>query len=128
MVTIKDEFETIVISLKSLEIKDTTDDTGKWMIKNLDFSYLSSVVTDSIPSATNTVQIVFLTLKFKQLWHAHKVIDNARLNIDNADRVVFKVPARRVDRKSIIFGRVQRYAALSNDSENEVQEAPQFYH
>lgn len=49
-VIIKDEYEPLVISLESLDNKDTANDASEWTInENLEFTYLSGVTTDYIP-------------------------------------------------------------------------------
>lgn len=52
--TTKDGFESIIISLKGMQINDIANDTSEWVINdNLDLTYLSGVATDSLYSDTS---------------------------------------------------------------------------
>lgn len=119
VITAKDRFKAIVITLKKLEIKDIDNDVDEWMInENLAFTYLFGVAIDYMPLATSTDVDGFSN--FEVLTPIHIPIRSSMVpisDIDNADGIVFKVPARQADQNPIIFVRVWSRVAPSDDSE-----------
>jgi len=123
------ELNPLVTSINKLDVNNTADDVDEWYInEELNLAYFSAFASDSAPSDTSTKVDNDPWLAMDALTSLHVPMKSSLKmyqDVGDAQESVFMFPARRKDKKLILFERIKSELMSREDSESE-NESPQF--
>ena len=115
------ELNLLVTSVNKLDVNNTANDVGEWYInEELDLTYLSVFVSDSMPSDTSTDVDDDLWSAINALTSLHVPVRSSLTvyqSVSDAQKSFFEVPPGHKGQKLIIFGKIESKPTTYEDSE-----------
>ena len=117
------ELNSLVTSINKLDVNNTADDVGEWCInEELNLTYFSEFVSDSVPSDTSTDVDNDPWSAIDALTSLHvpmRLSLTVYQDVSDAQRSLFMVPVRRKGQRPILFGRVESKSMTRESSESD---------